>query len=192
MKNSFFKVVTAFALTLFIAGCAGGSVEPIQAPMPTGDKGYRIKAVNVKLIKKVGLYDFTKENALYPDEKRLASVLKDAIHRYLKSSGVACTPNKKCLDAVIDIEYRRNFNFGSVTVSAPTLDRTIRIYDADKLVYAKKQTALQPYRGGIMGKISNGLSIFTKAGKKNPNLEDEQKDLEVIAKMTAQDIAAAK
>ena len=191
MKNNFFKVIAAFAFALFIAGCAGSTVKPAQTSIPKGDNGYRIKAVNVKLIKKVGLYDFTKENTLYPDEKRLASLLKDAINRHLESSGATCKSNKKCLDAVIDIEYRRNFNLGSVAVSAPTLNRTIRIYDADKLVYSDTKKGLQPSRGGIMGKISGELSIFTKAGKKKPNLEDEQKDLEVIAKMTAKDIVAA-
>ena len=99
-----------------------------------------------------------------------------------------CQNTQACLTLDVDINYQRNFNLGSVSVSAPTVDRTITIHKGNTIVYSKTQKGLKPNKGGIVGNTRNELAVFTQAGEDKANLDDERDYIDVISQVSVRDI----
>ena len=187
MKTQHNKLLGITLMLLALGGCASHSVSPEATQTLKQTQGYNVGKIDVKLVNKSFL-DFTQENKLYPNTQQLASYFKHDIEKYLKQNGKACQNKQNCLTIDMNIAYARNFNFKSVTVSAPTIDRTIHIRKGDTVIYTDSKSDLKPHSGGLLGNAMNELSVLTKAGKNTPNLQDERKDIDVISKMTVQEI----
>ncbi|UPT76877.1 hypothetical protein MN086_07390 [Sulfurovum sp. XGS-02] len=170
-----------------LSGCAGSSPSTEAKQTLQSAEGYQVGQVNVTLTDHV-FYDFSEEEKHYPNEKELASFFKEDIEKYLKQAGRSCQGTPSCLTLDLDINYLRNFNMGSVSVSAPTIDRTLTIRQGDTVVYNNTQKELKLNKGGIVGNTLNELALFTKAGEEKANVEDERKDIQVISQVTVKDI----
>ena len=133
-------------------------------------------------------YDFSEEEKHYPNATELAVYFKEDLEKYLKQAGKYCKNGPSCLALDVEFNYLRNFNMGSVSVSAPTIDRTITIRKGDAIVYTKTEKELKPFKDGIFGKTLNELAVFTKAGEEKANLEDERGHIDVISKVTVRDV----
>ena len=189
MKTQHNKLLGITLMLLALGGCASNSVSPEAIQTLKQTQGYNVGNIDVKLVNKSFL-DFTQENKLYPNTQQLASYFKHDIEKYLKQNGKACQNKQNCLTVDMNIVYARNFNLKSVTVSAPTIDRTIHIRKGDTVIYTDSKSDLKPHSGGLLGNAMNELSVLTKAGNNTPNLQDERKDIDVISKMTVQEIVS--
>ncbi len=181
------KFVAVTVILLGLSGCGGTSPSTEAKQTLKTAKGYKVGEVNVKLADHV-FYDFSEEEKHYPNEKTLALYFKEDIAKYLKQAGKSCQGTPSCLTLDLDINYLRNFNMGSVSVSAPTIDRTITIRKGDTVVYNNTQKELKPNKGGIVGNALNELSLFTKAGEEKANVEDERGYIDVTSQVTVRDI----
>lgn len=181
------KFVAVTVILLGLSGCAGSSPSTEAKQTLKTAEGYSVGEVNVTRAKHV-FYDFSEEEKHYPNEKTLALYFKEDIEKYLKQAGKYCQNRPSCLTLDVDINYLRNFNMGSVSVSAPTIDRTITIHKGDTVVYTNTQKELKPFKDGIFGKTLNELAVFTKAGEEKANLEDERGHIDVISQVTVRDI----
>ena len=146
-----------------MAGCAGTSQNTQVKQTRETAKGYQVGQINVTLAKQ-GFYDFSEEEKQYPNEEKLATFFKQDIEKYLKEHGKSCQNKQACLTLDVDYNYLRNFNLGSVSVSAPTIDRTIVIHKGDTIVYNNTQKRMKLHKGGLLGNALNEVSVFTKAG----------------------------
>lgn len=187
MIHNSIKLLAVTVILLGLSGCGGTSPSTEAKQTLQTSKGYKVGEVNVTLAKHV-FYDFSEEEKQYPNEKELAGFFKEDIEKYLKEAGRSCQGTPSCLTLDLDINYLRNFNMGSVSVSAPTIDRTVTIRQGDTVVYDNTQKELKPNKDGIVGNTLNELAMFTKAGEKKANVEDERKDIQVISQVTVNDI----
>lgn len=185
--KSVFMMLLAMVGLLGLSGCTGASASAEAKQTLQTTQGYSVGQVNVTLADHV-FYDFSEEEKQYPNEKELALFFKEDIEKYLKQAGKACQNAPSCLTLDVDINYLRNFNLASVSVSAPTIDRTLTIRKGDAVVYAKTQKELKPNKGGSFGKALNDLAVFTKAGEDKANLEDERDHIDVISQVTVRDV----
>ncbi|HEY9129074.1 MAG TPA: hypothetical protein VIN02_04490 [Sulfurovum sp.] len=185
--NSVVSILIGMVGLLALSGCAGNSpsVEAKQALQ--GAEGYSVGQVNVTLAEHV-FYDFSEEEKHYPDAKELAVFFKEDIEKYLKQAGRSCQNGPSCLTLDVEFNYLRNFNMGSVSVSAPTIDRTLTIRKGDAVVYTRTEKELKPFKDGILGSTLNGLAVFTKAGEDKANLEEERGHIDVISQVTVRDV----
>jgi len=181
------KLVIVTIVFLGMTGCTGTTPNTEAKLTLQSAQGYKVEQVNVTLAGHT-FYDFSEEQKLYPDEKELSTLFKEDIEKYLKEVGKSCQSTSTCLTLDIDINYQRNFNLGSVSVSAPVIDRTITIHKGNTIVYSKTQKGLKPNKGGIVGNTLNELSVFTGAGEEKPNLDDERDYIDVISQLTVRDI----
>ena len=183
--------ISTITLALIVSGCVSTSTslttKAKQALQST--QGYKVGKVNVTLVKNT-FYDFSEEQKLYPNTEKLATYFKNDMQKYLKKSGKSCQDKQECLTVDMNINYTRNFNLKSVTVSAPKIDRTVIIHKGEKVFYTDTKKELQPSRGGLLGKALNEVSVFTKVGKNTPNLQDERKDIDVISDITIKEIVS--
>ena len=187
MIKSVSKLVTIGIVLLGMTGCAGTSPNTEAKKTLQTAKGYTIGHVNVTLAKDV-IYDFSEEQKHYPNEEKLSTFFKQDIEKYLKQYGKSCQNTQACLTLDVDINYKRNFNINSVSVSAPIIDRTITIHKGNTIVYSNTQKRLRPSKGGIFGKALNEVAMFTKAGEDKPNLQDEREHIDIISKVTVENI----
>ncbi|GIT98144.1 hypothetical protein [Sulfurovum sp. TSL1] len=186
VKNSM-KWVAVTVVLLGLSGCAGSSPSTEAKQTLKSAEGYQVGQMNVTLADHV-FYDYSEEEKHYPDAKELAGFFKEDIEKYLKQAGRSCQGTPSCLTLDLEFNYLRNFNMGSVSVSAPAIDRTITIRKGDTVVYTNTQKELKPFKDGIFGKTLNELAMFTKAGEEKANLEDERGHIDVISKVTVRDI----
>ena len=187
MKTQLTTILTSAILFLGLQGCANSAMSEQSKQTLQTTQGYKVGTIKVTL-GKGSFLDYSKENKLYPSEKTLSQYFKHDITKYLKQNGKACQPKQACTTIDMNVNYIRKFNLKSVTVSAPTIDRTIILKKGDKVLYTNTQNGLKPIRGGLLGNAMNELSVFTKAGESKPNREDERKDIDAISKITVQDI----
>ena len=186
-RNLVYIILFGMVGLLGISGCAGTSPNTETKQTLQTAKGYTIGQVNVTLAEHV-FYDFSEEQKHYPNEKELSTFFKEDIEKYLKQVGKSCQNTQVCLTLDVDINYLRNFNLGSVSVSAPTIDRTITIHKGNTIVYSNTQKGLKPNNGGIVGNTLNELAVFTQAGEDKANLDDERDYIDVISQVTVMDI----
>lgn len=185
--NVVFGIVFGMIGLLALSGCTGASASAEAKQTLKTAKGYQVGQLNVTLADHV-FYDFSEEEKQYPNEKELAVFFKEDIEKYLTKAGKSCQNAPSCLTLDVDINYLRNFNLGSVSVSAPTIDRTLMIRKGDAVVYSNTQKGLKPNKGGIGGNTLNELALFTKAGEEKANVEDERGHIDVISQVTVRDI----
>jgi len=181
------KYITTIALVFAMTGCAGTSPNTQEKQTLQTAKGYKVGDVHVTLVEHV-FYDFSEEEKHYPNAKELSAYFKQDIEKYLKKQGKYCQNTEGCLTLDVDLNYKRNFNMASVSVSAPLVDRTITIHKGNTLVYTKTQKRLKPNKGGTLGNAINELAVFTKAGEDKANLEDEREYIDIFSMVTVKDI----
>ena len=187
MKKQLTTILTSSILFLGLQGCTNSAMTAQSKQTLQTTQGYKVGTVQVTL-DKGSFLDYSKENKLYPSAETLSQYFKHDITKYLKQNDKACQTKQACTTIDMNINYIRKFNLKSVTVSAPTIDRTITLKKGDKVLYTNTQNGLKPIRGGLLGNAMNELSVFTKAGESKPNIEDERKDIDAISKITVQDI----
>jgi len=187
MIHNSIKFLAVTVALLALSGCAGSSPSSEAKQTLQSAAGYQVGQVNVTLADHV-FYDYSKEEKQYPNEKELAGFFKEDIEKYLKQAGRSCQDTPACLTLDLDINYLRNFNLGSVSVSAPTIDRTLTIRKGDAVVYTNAQKELKPNKGGIVGNTLNELAVFTKAGEDKANVEDERGHIDVVSQVTVRDV----
>ncbi|HEY9129153.1 MAG TPA: hypothetical protein VIN02_04895 [Sulfurovum sp.] len=185
--NLVVSILIGMTALLALSGCAGNAPSAEAKQTLQTAEGYSVGQVNVTLADHV-FYDFSEEEKQYPNEKELAVFFKEDIEKYLKQAGRSCQNGPSCLTLDVEFNYLRNFNLGSVSVSAPTIDRTLTIRKGDAVVYNHTQKELTPNKGGIVGKTLNGLAVFTKAGEDKANVEDERGHIDVISQVTVRDV----
>jgi hypothetical protein len=187
MIHNSIKLLTAMTALLALSGCAGNSPSAEEKQTLRTAEGYSLGQVNVTLAEHV-FYDFSEEEKHYPNAKELAVFFKEDLEKYLKQSGKYCQDAPSCLTLDVEFNYLRNFNLASVSVSAPTIDRTLTIRKGDAVVYTKTEKELKPFKDGIVGDTLNDLAVFTKAGEEKANLDDEREHIDVISKVTVRDV----
>ncbi|CAA6825123.1 MAG: Unknown protein [uncultured Sulfurovum sp.] len=180
------KYIITTVLAVLLVGCAGTSMSPEAKQTLANNKGYTVGAVTVAF-KKISFLDFSKEQKLYPNEQTLAKYFKEDMNKYLKQTGKACTSKQTCLTIDMNVDYTRNFNFQSVTVSKPIVDMTYSIKKEEKVIYTGSKNG-KLLSSSIVDRGLNELSVLTNVGNDKPNLKDERKHIDMLSGVVVEDI----
>jgi len=182
MRKNIIKVSAVVAMSTFMVGCMGGSVKlssEAQAKINASTK-YNPASVVVTL-KSV---DATKE-AKYPSASELSTLLKVDIQKYLKSNNLACTTKANCLDLDVNLDYKRVFLVKSNSVGVPEFSQRIDIKDGSKVLYSNSLNGQTLETG-----FTRNMSIISKVGSSDTNVDDEKSDVDRIAKLIVKDVAS--
>ena len=182
MRKNIIKVSAVVVMSTLMVGCMGGGVKlspEAQAKINASTK-YNPASVVVTL-KSV---DATKE-AKYPSASELSTLLKVDIQKYLKSNNLACTTKANCLDLDVNLDYKRVFLVKSNSVGVPEFSQRIDIKDGSKVLYSNSLNGQTLETG-----FTRNMSIISKVGSSDTNVDDEKSDVDRIAKLIVKDVAS--
>lgn len=181
-------IITCF---IFIASCSSNSFTYLQKPTPIvkNQTRYHISNIDVKFVE--GKAKILEGNAIsfkrgqypgYPNEKEMASIIKDIINQDLKDLNIYSSNKSNSLSISLEIEYERLLNdtFSSLSYHNFVMSHKAQILKDGK-VMAKSNS-----KDYTVQRLPFELLIRASSGNNGP--QNEVNDLKKVLKSLVKEI----